>query len=227
MSSTSRHLITGAGSGIGAAIAEVLHERGDDLVLLARNRERAAQLQEQYPRAATLMADLSQPLGDLALPDGLDTLIHSAGVVEIGPVAEMDPTAIEQQVRVNLTAPAELTRRALPALRARRGLVVFINSTSGLQANPGWAGYAASKFGLRGFADALRAEEAEHGVRVSSCFPSRTATAMQKQVHAAEGKDYAPEDWMSPLSVARAVVGIVDLPRDATMTDVTVRTHRC
>lgn len=226
MSPAARHLITGAGSGIGAAITDLLHERGDDLVLLARTEERAVQFHERYPGATTVVADLSQPLGDLELPGRLDTLIHSAGVVDLGPVAELASTAIEEQVRVNLIAPAELTRRCLPALRATSGLVLFINSTSGLQANPGWAGYAASKFGLRGFADALRAEEAEHGVRVSSLFPSRTATAMQEQVHAAEGKRYAPEDWMSPQSVAQSVLGIVDLPRDATMTDVTVRTHR-
>lgn len=226
MSGTARHLITGATSGIGAAIADLLRERDDDLVLLARNKERAAQLQQRFPAATTVVADLAQPLGDLALPEQLDTLIHCAGVVDLGSVAELASTAIEDQIRVNLIAPAELTRRCLPALRSRSGLVVFVNSTSGLQANPGWAGYAASKFGLRGFADALRAEEAAHGVRVSSLFPSRTATAMQEQVHAAEGKQYDPEDWMSPQSVALATLGILDLPQDATMTDVTVRTHR-
>lgn len=226
MTGAARHLITGATSGIGSAIADLLYERGDDLVLLVRNEERAAQLQERFSGATTVLADLSQPLEDLALPDPLDTLIHSAGVVDLGPVAELASTAIEEQIRVNLIAPAELTRRCLPALRSSRGLVLFVNSTSGLQANPGWAGYAASKFGLRGFADALRAEETQHGVRVSSLFPSRTATAMQQRVHAAEGKDYAPEDWMSPQSVARSALGILDLPPDATITDLTVRTHR-
>lgn len=226
MSDRACHLITGAGSGIGAAVADLLQQRGDHLVLVARSEERAAQLLERYPEASTVVADLSEPLEDLALPERLDTVIHSAGVVEVASVAQSEQTTVEEQVRVNLIAPAELTRRCLPALRAARGLVVFVNSTSGLQANPGWSGYAASKFGLRGFADALRAEEAEHSVRVSSVFPSRTATAMQEHVHAAEGKDYDPGDWMSPASVAQSILGILDLPRDATLTDVTVRTHR-
>lgn len=220
------HLVTGAGSGIGRALADLLHERGDELVLLARSAQRATQLAERYDGAATLVADLAAPLPDLDLPDRLDTVLHCAGVVDVAHVADAGPDAVEDQVRVNLLAPAELTRRCLPALRASRGLVLFVNSTSGLSANPGWAGYNASKFGLRGFADALRAEEAPHGVRVTSAFPSRTATPMQEAVHDREGKDYDPAEWMSPETVARALLGVVDLPRDATMTDLTLRTHR-
>lgn len=223
--SSPRHLITGAGSGIGEALADLLHQRGDELVLLARSERRADDLTVRYSGATVIVADLAQPLGDLELPDRLDSVVHSAGVVELGPVTEVSSTAIEDQVRVNLLAPAELTRLALPALRAARGLVLFVNSTSGLQANAGWTGYAASKFGLRGFADALRAEETGHGVRVASVFPSRTATTMQERVHAAEGKEYAAGDFMSPQTVARAMLGVIDLPRDAVVTDLTVRTH--
>lgn len=220
------HLVTGAGSGIGRSIADLLHARGDDLVLLARSQERAAELAQRYDGAATLVADLAAPLLELDLPERLDSLLHCAGVVDVAHVADAGPTAVEDQVRVNLLAPAELTRRCLPALRATRGLVVFVNSTSGLTANPGWAGYAASKFGLRGYADALRAEEASYGVRVTSVFPSRTATPMQELVHEREGKPYDAGDWMSAETVAAAVVGVVDLPRDATTTDLTLRTHR-
>ena len=123
---------------------------------------------------------------------------------------------------MNLVAPAALTRVALPALRAARGTVVFVNSGSGLRANPGWAAYAASKFGLRALADALRAEEREHGVRVTSVYPGRTATPMQEQVHQHEGKDYDPEAWVQPETVADAVLHTIDLPRDATIPDLTV-----
>ncbi len=83
-----------------------------------------------------------------------------------------------------------LTQALLPALRAAHGTVVFVNSGAGLSANAHWAGYAASKFGLRALADALRAEEAEHGVRVSTVYPGRTATPMQQKVHEQEGRAY-------------------------------------
>jgi NAD(P)-dependent dehydrogenase (short-subunit alcohol dehydrogenase family) len=124
---------------------------------------------------------------------------------------------------VNLLAPAELTRLCLPALRTARGHVVMLNSGSGLHANPAWSAYAASKHGLRALADSLRAEEAAAGVRVTSVYPGRTATDMQAKVHEQEGKDYDPAAWIAPESVAAAVVAALDLPRDAEMTDVTVR----
>ncbi|MGH3360886.1 MAG: SDR family NAD(P)-dependent oxidoreductase, partial [Nocardioides sp.] len=105
-----------------------------------------------------------------------------------------------------------------------RGTVVFVNSTSGIKANPTWSAYNASKFGLRGFADALREEEAEHGVRVTSVFPSRTATSMQEKVHEAEGKEYDAAAWMQPETVADAILHVLDLPRDATMPELVLRT---
>lgn len=220
----STHLLTGAGSGIGAALADLLHSRGDNVVALVRSEARAATVRSRWPGVRTLVADLESPLGRLDLPGRLDSVVHCAGIVEIGRVA--DGGDVERQIRVNLLAPAELTRRCLPALRAARGTVVFLNSTSGLQANPGWSGYSAGKFGLRGFADALRSEEAEHAVRVTSVFPSRTATPMQERVHLAEGKEYDAADWMSAETVAAAILDVLDLPQDATATDLTLRTRR-
>jgi short-subunit dehydrogenase len=218
-----RHLVTGAGSGIGAAVARVLVDRGDDVVLLARSASRAEELRASYAGAEVLVADLSWPesVESLTLPDALDSLVHAAGVVELGRVASLSVDDWATQLRVNLVAPATLTRVALPALRAARGTVVLVNSGAGLHAHPEWSAYAASKHGLRALADALRAEEPD--LRVSSVYPGRTATAMQEKVHAQEGKDYDATDWIRPETVAEAIVRIVDLPRDATVSDLTVR----
>lgn len=223
------HVITGAGSGIGAEVARVLHERGDELVLLARSEERARDLSAAYDGARVVVADLAAPatlesaLGRANLPPRLDSLMHIAGVVELNPVADLDHEQIRAHLDVNLAAPMLLTKACLPALRAARGLVVVVNSTSGITANPTWSAYAASKFGARGFADALRLEEMEHGVRVTTVFPSRTATPMQEKVHDQEGKDYDPGEWIKPESVASTIVHVLDLPRDATIPEVTVR----
>lgn len=223
------HLVTGAGSGIGASVARRLHERGDQLLLLARSKERAAELARDYDGAATLVADLSDPdglerlLAGADLPDQLDSVLHVAGAVELSRVADLPVGQLRQQLDVNLVAPTVLTRACLPALRRARGTVLFVNSTSGLRANPTWAAYAASKFGLRGLADALRAEEAEHGVRVTSVFPSRTATPMQEKVHAQEGKDYDPSEWITPDTVADAIIHVLDLPPEATIPELVVR----
>ena len=220
-----RHLITGAGSGIGAVLTEVLLARGDDLVLLARSTERAAELEASYVGARTVVADLADPASveDLDLPERLDSVVHAAGVVDIGPVAELSVASWQQQLTVNLVAPAALTRVALPALRAARGTVVLVNSGAGLNAHPQWSAYAASKHALKALADSLRGEESEHGVRVSTVYPGRTATAMQEKVHEQEGKTYDAADWIDPATVAAAIVHVLDLPRDATVPDLTVK----
>lgn len=222
---TRTHLVTGAGSGMGAELADALAARGDRLVLLARSEQRAEEIGARFGTADVLVADLSAPetLSGLDLPESLDSLVHAAGVVELRDVAEQPLAALRQQLDVNLVAPAELTRLALPALRRARGSVVFVNSTSGLSSNPGWSAYAASKAGLRGFADALRGEEAGHGVRVTSVFPSRTATPMQQKVHEQEGRDYDASHWIDPHSVAATILHVLDLTPDATVPDVTVR----
>lgn len=219
------HLLTGAGSGIGAVLARRLLDRGDGVVALARSAERAEELAADLPGAAVLVADLAFPesVESLSLPASLDSVVHAAGVVDLGAVADLSVDAWATQLRVNLVAPAALTRVALPALRAARGTVVFVNSGAGLVAHPQWAAYAASKQGLRALADALRTEEREHGVRVTSVYPGRTATRMQEKVHAQEGKDYDPAAWIRPETVADAILGVLDLPGDATMPDLTIR----
>jgi short-subunit dehydrogenase len=219
------HLVTGAGSGIGAVLAQRLLERGDPVVVLARSAERAEEMRADLPGADVLVADLSWPesVESLVLPDALDSVVHAAGVVELGSVAELSVEDWAAQLRVNLVAPAALTRVALPALRAARGTVVFVNSGAGLAAHPQWSAYAASKHGLRALADSLRGEEAAAGVRVTTVYPGRTATPMQEKVHEQEGKSYDAAAWIRPDTVADAILHALDLPRDATIPDLTVR----
>ncbi|WP_262701714.1 MULTISPECIES: SDR family oxidoreductase [Streptomyces] len=223
------HLITGAGSGIGAAVTERLAERGDELWLLARDAGRAKELAERFPGVRTVVGDLADPdrlswaLGHQALPDRLDSLLHIAGVVDLGEVGELTPKAWNRQLAANLVAPAELTRLLLPQLRLAQGHVVFVNSGAGLRANAQWAAYAASKHGLKALADALRWEESGNGVRVTTVYPGRTATPMQVKVHQQEGKEYDAERWIAPETVATTILTALDLPHDAEITDLQVR----
>lgn len=223
------HLLTGAGSGIGSVVTRRLIDRGDQVVLLVRDAGRARQLAERFPGAQTLVGDLSNPgrlswaLSKQTLPERIDSLIHVAGVVDLGAVADLPPALWEQQLAVNLVGPAELTRLLLPVLRVSRGRVVFVNSGAGLSAHAGWSAYAASKHGLKALADSLRAEEAPHGVRVSSIYPGRTATPMQEKVHQQEGREYDASRYIAPESVATTILLALDLPDDAHLTDLTVR----
>ncbi|MFL6054322.1 MAG: SDR family oxidoreductase [Actinoallomurus sp.] len=237
------YLITGATGGIGSEVADLLYDAGHALILVGRSAERleelAARLAGPTPlaldpaarwatedRVRTLPLDLSDPrrieasLADVDLPP-LDGVVHSAGAVELGTVAEGRPETWIEQLVVNAAAPAELTRLLLPSLRATRGHVVFVNSGSGLRARAGWGAYAASKHALRALADALREEEPE--IRVTSVYPGRTASEMQRKVRAQEGGDYDPADYMSARTVATVIVNALATPRDATVTDVSVR----
>ncbi|MEU8568752.1 SDR family oxidoreductase [Streptomyces pathocidini] len=228
----SAHLITGAGSGIGTAVADRLTTRGDTLWLLARDAGRAKELEGRFPGARTIVGDLATPeklswaLSHQELPDRLDSLLHIAGVVELGAIGELTPRTWNAQLAANLVSPAELTRLLLPQLRAARGHVVFVNSGAGLRANPQWGAYAATKHGLKALADALRAEEHDSGVRVTSVYPGRTATPMQAKVHQQEGKAYDESRWIDPASVATTILAALDLPADAEVTDLSVRPGR-
>ncbi|MCZ9345964.1 SDR family oxidoreductase, partial [Streptomyces sp. TRM76130] len=177
----------------------------------ARDAGRAKELAAEFPGARTLVGDLADPdrlswaLSHQSLPDRVDSLLHIAGVVDLGPVGELTPKSWRHQLNVNLVAPAELTRLLLPQLRAARGHVLFVNSGSGLNAHAQWAAYAASKHGLKALADSLRHEEHAGGVRVTSVYPGRTASPMQARVHQQEGREYDPARWIDPESVATTI----------------------
>lgn len=223
------HLITGGGSGIGAAICDVLHARGDHLVLVARSEARRAELVARWPGSAIIEADLEQTstlshaLAAGGLPDVLSSVVHSAGVGDLSPVSRAEAALWNSVLAVNLVAPALITAAALPALRAGKGTAVFINSGAGLTSHPGWSPYSSSKFGLKALADSLRGEEAEHGVRVTTVYPGRTATPMQESLHEYEGTAYDPQRWIQPETVATAVVRVIDLSQDASIPDLTIR----
>jgi NADP-dependent 3-hydroxy acid dehydrogenase YdfG len=224
-------VVTGASSGIGAAIARALAEPGATLVLHGRNEAALATVADGV-RAAGAEAEVrTADLADEAsiralvaeLPERIDLLVHSAGVARLGRFEALSADDLDVQWVVNVRAPVLLTREALPRLRAARGLVVFVNSGAGQRAKAGWGGYAASKFALRAVADALREEEAESGVRVTSVYPGRVATPMQRSVREQEGGAYRPEDYLRPEEVAQVVADVARLPAGATVPDVSVR----
>ncbi|MEV5570743.1 SDR family oxidoreductase [Spirillospora sp. NPDC052269] len=257
------YLITGATGGIGGAVAELLRDRGHELILTGRSPERLAAVQARLSggahartqeirqvnadraagapagggagtatdaRVTTLPLDLAAPrrleaaLAVAGLPARLDGLVYAAGVAHLDTVAETESDEWIEHLSVNLVSAAEMTRLLLPALRAARGQVVYVNSTAGLRANPHWGAYAASKFGLRALADSVRAEEPE--IRVTSFFPGRTATEMQRRVRAQEGVAYDPSDFASPETMARTLVAALETPRDAEITELVARPKR-
>ncbi len=196
---------------------------GHELIALGR---RSTALRE-LPVAHRVVADLSEPAGlEAALPafDRLDGVVHCAGVAQRGALQSSSVAQWQRQLAVNVIAPAELTRLLLPALRAGRGTVVFVNSGQGLTAAADSTIYASTKFALRALADSLRA--GEPSLRVSSVFPGRVATDMQRALREQEGGPYEPSSYLQPSTVAAAIVSALTAPPDAVVADITLRPAR-
>lgn len=218
-------LVTGASRGIGAAIARALAPT-HRLLLGGRDAEALSRLAAELPEAEPWPVELTDPDALREATDRvgrLDVLVHSAGLAELGTVERAEADSWRRQFEVNVVAVVELTRLLLPALRAAGGHVIVINSGSGRTARAGWGAYAASKFAVRAFADVLRAEEERNGLRVTSVFPGRTDTEMQQALIAAEGKDYAPGEYLRPESVAAAVLAAVTATEDAHPAEIILR----
>jgi NADP-dependent 3-hydroxy acid dehydrogenase YdfG len=227
-------LITGASSGIGAALARMLAAPGRTLHLIGRDDPRLASVRRDVEHAGGTAVTYRIDLADHAAVDAeavrlaaeirrLDALVHSAGIVSLGPVESAAIADLDRQYAVNLRTPFALTTALTPALVAARGQVFFINSGAGQRSNPGWSQYAATKFGLRALADAYRAEVADRGVRVTTVYPGRTATPMQAEVHRQEGRDYDPNAFATPEDVASSIKHAIDMPRSAIVTEISVR----
>jgi NADP-dependent 3-hydroxy acid dehydrogenase YdfG len=130
---------------------------------------------------------------------------------------------LDKQYKTNVRAPYALTQALLPMLKAFQGQVVFINSSSALNAKPMTAQYDSTKHALKALADSLRGEINRHGVRVLSVYLGRTASEMQEGIYRMEGRPYRPELLLQPDDVASVVVNALGLPRTAEVTDISIR----
>lgn len=215
-------LITGAGGGIGSAIADALAPT-HTLLLAGRPSTRLDAVAERlgaptWPLDLTDHESIESAAEVLA---ELDVLVHNAGVLYPGPVAESTAEQWRASFEVNVTGAVALTLALLPALRAAGGHVVFINSGAGQKVSANMASYSASKFALRAFADSLRTDEPT--LRVTSVFPGRTDSEMQRDLVAHEGKTYDPDRFLRPATVGLLVAQAVNAPRDGHIHELTVR----
>ncbi len=228
-------VVTGASSGIGRAIALMLASEGMAVYLLGRSESRLEQLADEINslggKSYVYALDLTNEteVADFRLHlektyDGIQVLVHSAGAIVLNDIQAASIEEFDMQYRVNLRAPYQLTQALLPLIISGQGQIIFINSSAGLMSAKADVGqYAATKHGLRAFADSLRDELNSKGVRVLSVYPGRTASAMQEEIHKEEGREYKPENLMQPEDVATVVKTAINLPSTAEMTDVSIR----
>jgi short-subunit dehydrogenase len=179
-------LVTGASSGIGAEFAKQLSQRGYEVILVARRGDRMEQLASQLPgRSHVVVCDLAheaRSLADKVADLGLqvDVLVNNAGFGTHGHFAEIEPARDAEQVRLNCEALVTLTHAFLPGmLERRRGGVITVASTAGMQPIPYETTYSASKAFARTFSDALSGELRGSGVRVLCVNPGPVPTEWQ------------------------------------------------
>lgn len=153
--------------------------------------------------------------------DELDVLIHNAGLSIPGHFGDSHVDEWRATFNVNLFGAVALTLALLPAPRSARGQVVFINSGAGRNVSAGMASYSASKFALRAFADSLRTDEST--LRVTTVYPGRTDTDMQRELVDFEGGTYDPARFMRADTVAEVVANVVATPPDGHVHEVVIR----
>lgn len=174
-------LITGAGSGIGRALATQADRNGFRVILVGRRGAALAETAAGLRDPLVLPADVTTPEGRARIAGavaetGLDILVNNAGIVPAGRIEAMGDTAIADTLALNVAAPLALSRDLLAPLTASRGQVVNTGSVFGDIAFPYFTLYSASKFALRGLSDALRRELAPRGIAVTYIAPRATLT---------------------------------------------------
>jgi len=227
-------VVTGASQGIGKAIALGLAKQGATTCLVARTPETleavvksgsaVADQLHTYPGDLTQDEEIQRLAASLRRDFGhVDVLVHSAGIIHLGPLEKAPVVELDAQYRANVRAPYALTQALLPMIKSRRGQIVFVNSTAGLTARANVGQYCATQFALKAIADSLRDEVNTDGVRVLTIHPGRTATPRQARIHAYEGKQYLPDRLMQPEDVATMVITALSLPRTMEITSISMR----
>ena len=215
-------LITGAGKGIGKAIALALAKEGVNIILVARTQEEidsvAAKVRSLRVKALAITADVADinsvnAAVEKALAEfgTIDILINNAGIATFGKFLELEPTDWERIIQVNLMGTYYMTRAVLPNMIERQtGDIINISSTAGLSGNALTSAYSASKFAVLGLTESLMQEVRKHNIRVTALTPSTVATDMAKELKLTDGN---PETVMQAEDMAELIIAQLKLNR--------------
>ncbi len=213
-------IVTGAGRGIGRAIATALAKEGVNVGLLARTedalKEAAAEFEGLGVKAAYAAVDVSsmdqveEAVKQLTSKLGTaDILVNNAGTGQFASLLDMDPEEWKRTIDVNLMGPYYVTRAVLPQLIEKNGGdIINISSTNGLNGAATSSAYSASKFGLIGLTESLAQEVRRNNIRVTALAPSTVATELAVQSNLINGNE---EKYMQPEDIAEFVVSQLKL----------------
>jgi len=227
-------VITGASSGIGAATARALSAQGHRVGLLARRGERIRALASELgDQALAIEADVTDRDSLVAAAAQVEErlgraeiLINNAGVMLLGPFSTEQRDDYRRMVEVNLLGAITATEVFLPQLRDGGGDLINISSVAGRTARPGNAVYAATKWGLGGFSEALR-QELHPDIRVSVIEPGAVATELSEHITHAETKqtvqEFGREIAIAAEEIAAVIAFVISRPRSVTLNEILVR----
>jgi NADP-dependent 3-hydroxy acid dehydrogenase YdfG len=218
-------VVTGASRGIGLAAARLLLDDSMRVVMLARSGDALRAAAAPYgARAVPIECDVADPVAIDAMARRIreeigetpDVVVNNAGLFQLAPAHETDPDAFAEALNVNLVAPFRIVRAFLPAMRdQRRGHIVTIGSVADRVAFPENGAYAASKFGLRGLHEVLRAELRGSGVRATLISPGPVDTALWDAIDPDNRPGFSPRaSMLSADAVAAAVIYAINQPAD-------------
>jgi len=230
-------LITGATSGIGQAVALELLNEGCRVVLTGRNQSKIEESilnQKKFSDRITFIgADLQndEDLKHLVTEvnnvyGSIDILIHSAGIIYLGETATASLDNFDELYRVNVRAPYFLTQAFLSEIIKRRGQLVFLNSTAGLDSWANFGQYGASKHALRAWVESLRVELMGTEVKIMSIFPGSTDSPMQQYIQKIEKRDYRSDRFLSADHLANVIVTALKADPLTVVSDIVVKPLR-
>jgi short-subunit dehydrogenase len=206
-------LVTGASSGIGESMVELLAEAGIATVVVARRKDRLQELADRFEHIEVLVADLGTTKGldavaarvaDTAMP--IDLVVNNAGFGTSGDFQTLDAHRLDQEVQLNIAALTRLSHAALAAMVPRaRGYLLNVSSVASFQPAPKLAVYAATKAYVTSLTESLHEEMRGTGVHVTALCPGLTRTEFQS-VSNSEGyaSQYPAFVWLEPREVAKA-----------------------
>jgi 3-hydroxybutyrate dehydrogenase len=206
-------LVTGAASGIGAAVARRLAADGAAVLAVDVDADGLAALAADVPGVEPLACDLSDLDAVDALPAEVDVLVNNAGLQHVAPVHEFDPERFSLILRVMLEAPFRLARRTLPHMYGRGwGRVINVSSVHGLRASAFKSAYVSAKHGLEGLSKVIALEGAEHGVTSNCVDPAYVRTPLverqiadQARRHGIAEDEVVEKVMLAPAAVKRLV----------------------
>lgn len=236
-------VITGASSGIGAATAELLAQKGAKLSIAARRIDPLNDIKKKYPDTdiATFQADVSKIEDVKNVIDQtmdkyghIDVMDNNAGIMPINPLDQGARDEWNQMINTNMKGVLNGINAVLPIMEKQQsGHIIATDSIAGFETWPGFAVYSGTKYAVRGIMEGLRQEAAPYHIKTTLVYPGKIATHLDDSIHNKEfaaglidqmkHPDEIPMDILKPEEIAQAVVFAIDTPKNMAVNDIVVR----